>query len=216
MMERCHNVAPVLQPAPVINPGGDCFACATLAMVRHFWPQEAAGVSVADVIEWWRHENGAVQNTMTVAGRVLANLPDPFRLEVHTDPFVPYQRHDHQADSPWFYPDAYEQRTEAYLAAGYVGFTSVKLHGAQRFLSDEVIPAGRPGAGKRYKVGTDHNVLIDGRRDYWPPESESGCRALQREVHIVCSVKGSYWIAIDELLDMHGGMFIWWCRPRSY
>jgi hypothetical protein len=211
--ERLTAVEPVMQPSPGVAPDGDCFACATVAMVKHFWPSEAASVTVADAVEWWRHENGAIQNAMHIADRILANLPQPFRLEVHTDPFIPNVRGNYQQDIPYWYPSCYEQRIEAYLAAGYIGFTSINLHGAQRMLSDQIIPEGNRGAGKHYKASTDHNVLVDGRRDFWGPRNDSGCSALERQMHIACSVKGGYWIATDELLEMHGGMFIWWCRP---
>lgn len=38
MVEICHGIAPVPQPSPARNDGGDCFACATTAALRWMFP----------------------------------------------------------------------------------------------------------------------------------------------------------------------------------
>lgn len=211
MSEILLGVQHVPQPSPGINPGGDCFACATLAMVRHFWPDQTADISVADVVEWWRNApttsgGVAMNNNMNWADRSLHNTP--FDLDVYTDPFVPLINDHHQPHSPiWGVGGKYAPRVEAYLAAGWVGFTDILFApDAPHFLKP------KPEGGY-WNTSTDHNVLIDGLRTYVEGDKEP-YGAHVDEVHIVCSVKGGYWIRVDELLRSYGGLFIWWCRPR--
>jgi hypothetical protein len=207
------GVGPVPQPSPGINPGGDCFACATLALVRHFWPDEAAGQTVAAVVEWWRtqpvygHEEKVVGNTISYARRSLFNLPEPFRLEVMTDPWQSLISEEHQPHGLVYGVQNYARRVEAYLSAGWVGLTSIRFApAAPHFLNP------KPEGGY-WNASTDHMVLIDGVRTTVQGETE-GLGVHVDEVHIVCSVKGGYWIDERDLLREYGGRFIWWCRPR--
>lgn len=215
-----HRVQPVMQPSPGVHPGGDCFACATLAMLRHWWPTEAAAFSVADVVEWWRTQpvhgtdEKAVGNHIDWADRSLKAIPGPFDLDVVTDPFVPLVDDHRQMHSPIWGVPHYAQRVEAYLAAGYVGFTTIRYApDAPHMLSPK--PADDPGTGLYrgyWNASTDHIVLIDGHREFIRERDGGGTYIT--ELHVVCSVKGSYWIEDRELLRWHGGMFIWWCRPE--
>lgn len=220
--ERLAGVEAVPQPSPGINPGGDCFACATLAIVRHWWPETAADVTVADVVEWWRtqpvygKDDLVVGNHIHVADRSLRNMPEPFRLDVVTDPFVPLIDDHSQMHSPVWGAPHYSDRIEAYLAAGFVGLTSIRFApDAPHMLSPK--PAeqrGGSGVHRDYwNASTDHIVLIDGWRTYVRGDEEPFGTHVD-DLHIVCSVKGGYWIEDRELLRWHGGMFIWWCRPR--
>ena len=212
-VERLLGVAPVPQPSPGVNPGGDCFACATLAMARYFWPEEAAAYTVADAVEWWRTQKVygsdalAIGNTMSYASRSLANLPDPMRLQVITDPWQQWISDEHQPHGPVYGVRNYGERVEAYLAAGWVAFTDIVMHPAvPHFLKP------KPEGGY-WNTSPDHNLLIDGIRTVVVGDEE-GCGAHTNELHIVCSVRGAYWIDQDTWLREYGGRFIWWCRPR--
>lgn len=213
------GVEPVPQPSPGINDGGDCFACATLAMLRHWWPDEAAPLTVADMVECWRtqpvhgKEEPTVGNHIHVADRSLHNLP--FDLDIHTDPFVPLISDREQMHSPVWGVRHYAERVEAYLAAGYVGYTTIRFApDAPHMLSPKPPDDTTTGVHRGYwNASTDHIVLIDGVREFVRGEEEPYGSHIT-EVHIVCSVKGGYWIEDRELLRWHGGMFIWWCRPR--
>lgn len=208
-------LTPVMQPSPTIAPSGDCFACATLAMLRHFWPDEAAKVTVADVVDMWRDDEGNIRNVMPLSERVLRALPWPYRLDVHTDPFVPAIHSGFQQSEAWWFPASYAERVEAYLAAGWIGFTNIRLHPAQRMLSDELATAGSALEGGRMRTAPDHNVLITGRRDAWEPLTHIDGSVQRRYVEIVCSVKGRYEIDIERLIEFLGGLWILWCRPTA-
>lgn len=196
-----------------MNPGGDCFACATLAMARHFWPDEAAAYTVADAVEWWRtqpvhgRDELHVGNTMSYARRSLMNLPAPMQLDVMTDPWYPRIDNEHQPHGLVYGVQGYAERVEAYLAAGWIGFTDlIFAPEAPHFLKPN------PDGGY-WNTSADHNVLIDGIRTVIVGDEEPYGTHIS-EVHIVCSVKGGYWIDHTDLLREYGGRFVWWCRPR--
>lgn len=186
-------VIPVPQPSPGVNPGGDCFV---------------------DAVEWWRTQKVygsdhqlAIGNTMSYARRSLVNLPDPMRLEVITDPWQQWISDEHQPHGPVYGIQNYGERIEAYLSAGWVAFTDIVTHpGAPNFLKP------KPGGGY-WNTSPDHNLLIDGVRTVVVGDQE-GCGVHTNELHIVCSVRGAYWIDQDTWLREFGGRFIWWCRPR--
>lgn len=206
------SVTAQMQPSPAVNEGGDCFACATLTMLKHFWPDQAESVRVADVVEWWRsakYTDGrpAMNNHIEHADTTLYGLPSPFALEVLTDPWVPMMDRHHQPVGLVWGVQNFRQRIEAYLYAGYLGVTAIRFAPeAPHFL------APKPDGGY-WNTSHDHIVLINGARTYVEGDEEP-YGAHQDEVHIVCSVKGGYWIDTDELLRNHGGRFIWWVRPK--
>lgn len=250
-----HGVEPVPQPSPGIHDGGDCFACAHLAILRHFWPDQAGALTVADVCEWWA--KGAVMhrgpgkiaedleaerdawvgadgtidyraaadiayrdentwgNDMHHAPRVLAGWETPFRLEVVQDPWLPLVDREGRNVSPipYYLPgQRWHQRVEAYLAGGWVGYMPI-LHEPKwpAFLHQRE-------DGTWGHTTDDHMVLLDGIRHYVAERyNEDGTfhsGTYKQDAHVVCSVKGGFWIEDSELLRMHGGMLVLWCRPR--
>lgn len=184
--------------------------------MRHLFPDETKDVAVADAVKWfedtyYRSEEKTINNTMPFGRSALH--ASGLEVEVHTDPFQPRIDEGMQPCFPWWGPGSYEERVEAYLSAGWIGYVDMNFGGAERGLDGKELPDRRG----HYKVGGNHMVVLDGIRTYWLEKGEGNSwSATQRtEVHIVCSVKGSYWIEVREWIEFHGGLFIWWVRARD-
>lgn len=204
MIEVCHEIAPFLQPKPDRNQGGDCFACALTAALRWLYPETP--VDFDEVWQFFMAEtvggSRQLSNTWPGMRRALyAASSEGYRLEIANDLVLPDYNVDHHS-FPWWQslPTAtYARRLEGYLRGGWVAFTEIRFDG------------GGPRATTGQIAATDHFVVIDGLRLGWEPVGDIG-RALRHHVHIVCSVKGAYWIDLDEFLLRHGGAGWWLCR----
>ncbi len=210
-----HNVAQVPQPSPQIHEGGDCFACAALAIARHFFP--GAGIEVADAVAWfedtyYKSDTKFINNSAPQVRAAFTN--SELDVDVHVDLFVPRLDDHFQHGYPVFWPPAFDQRIEAYLAAGWLGYCGMAFEPRELGLG-EPIP-DKPH--RRYKHDQDHMVVIDGHRSYWRRSApgEAGIAHGVDELHVVCSVKGPYWIDSRDLVQLHGGTAIWWIRPRQH
>lgn len=208
------GVSQVAQPSPNLNPGGDCYACASLAIIKHLFPEEAEGLTVADAAAWWKDKDSSgneVAGNLFFRGRQAlhgSRLP----VEVHEDQFTPSPNQYNDGCWPIYWPNAFSQRVEAYLSAGWVGLVNMHFAGASLgLLPDRKRPDGRP-----MRTAPDHMVVLDGHRQYWQ-RSEPGATSAagHTDLHIVCSVRGPYWIASDVWVEMHGGIAIWWVRRRA-
>lgn len=248
------GVPHVPQPSPQIHEGGDCFACAHLAIIRHFWPD--APVELPEVVGWWSQAASfyrtpdqaaadlearkaewlaldgpaATSVDFLAAARialeerrtwgnnehhtpdVLAGWETDWRLDVHTDPWAPLLAERRQPAIPiWGPGPQWEKRVEAYLTAGWVGYMVVAFDPRAPLYLD---PRPDGSWGNR---SHDHMVVLDGIRHYVQgstPDATPGTGAHKADVHIMCSVHGGYWMEARHLLRWHGGMLIWWCRPR--
>lgn len=215
MRQVLHNVAQVPQPSPGISEGGDCFACAGLTIARHFFP-EAADLSVADAVQWfddtyYNSDKHFTNNTISYAPSAFGE--SPFSFEVHTDPFAPVLYMGSQPFWPVWWPESFEERVEAYLSAGWLGFAGMSFE-PHEFGLGEPIP-DKPH--HHWKHSTDHMVVIDGYRSYWLRDhtESAAVGTFEHDLHVMCSVKGGYWIGAKDWLALHGGMFIWWVRPKE-
>lgn len=193
MIEVCAGVEPVAQPSPARNPGGDCFACALAAGLRHLFPDRAPSLNTA--WDFFRDDRGVLSNTWPgfwhalgraeMAGLATERTRDrvqPRALEIET----------------WSYPWAleidegeYVRRLEGYLRGGWIAATEIRHEG------------GGPYTQEGLRRPTNHFVLIDGVRYGW--EREGGFGSLRHYVRVVCSAKGAYWIDADLFLRQHGG-----------
>jgi hypothetical protein len=197
MIEVCLGIAPVMQPSPHINPGGDCFACATAAGINHLFPDRPLSVEEAENL--YKTEEGTLSNHWAGYRSALYNaVTAGYQIEIVADMITP-QFDPQQWSYPWWSvrPEAeYARRLEGWLRGGWVALTEIRLDGHGPF--DE--------HGRAYSI--DHAVLVDGIRMGWEPISELSS-TVREYVHVVCSRKGAYWIALRDFLHNHGAA-AWW------
>ena len=208
MIEVLAGAERVPQPQPAKNGGGDCFACATLAMMRHLFPEDPP--SFDQVWNWWVHTNPDdsrhLSNTWGQADAVAAHARvDGYPLEFTYDRVMPSELRT----SVWSYAFPleistadYARRLEGYLRGGWLALTEIDADGRGPYSP----------SGQRHSI--NHFVLLDGIRSGWsePRDLESGgtSRSLQHHVHVVDSSRaapegGAYWREIRRWLISHGG-----------
>lgn len=202
--EVCLGVAPFTQPSPARNPGGDCYACATYSLLRHFRPdsaetfdgvwnryrfyaEDAPGVTYPEGTERWYTDN-----TWTGYGKVLTLLGKEYGLS-HKYELIPPDYNVERRSAPWFtgYLTSWHDALAAHIDAGHLLFTSIRFS-----------PSGQRQRGGLHD--TDHAILIDGYRLVWVPAGIPGSLAQVIEYHVVCSARGAYWIDQDTLVWCHG------------
>lgn len=215
-MEFCHNVKPVKQPEPSVNPGGDCFACATLALINHLFPE--VGFTLRDIHEYFTEETAGGSkffvNYWFGYEKVFHKLEyEPIegkpRLDIEFRRYLPtimndsFERHNPNwymgpCDSDYFFI------VDAFLRSGYILLTEIDSEGKGPLIASEKI-----SKHKFTKNSIDHVVLIDGCRSYWPKkEPNSFGRGLAQELHVVDSNKKlkekTYWLPVNDLIHYHG------------
>lgn len=217
MSERLAGVTLVPQPSPAINPGGDCFACALTAGLRHLFPERAEEITVERVHRYfWRDVGGKPHLDNTWSGfrdALYAAFSDDFRLDVRADLVQPRWDPEQWAHEWWHVQPDYEwgQRLEAWLAAGWLAASVISYEGS---------PTGqwqRHEDGKVYRATHDHFVLLDGVRWGWRKSTVvEGASSLVYQVHVVCSSRAgrTYWIDVDDFLREHGAA-AWWLFRRE-
>ncbi|MGE5551508.1 MAG: hypothetical protein ACM3ZC_13430 [Bacteroidota bacterium] len=202
-MEVCLGIEPVMQPRPSRNSGGDCFACAMTAALRYLYPDVETTFDRAFELfreKYYQSEKTCIANDWVGLQHALDKACDEFgSLEVEIDIVDPRFNLKHFGYG-WLLAlesDRYVLRLEGWLRGGWVAFTQISFSG------------GGPLAV------IDHFVLIDGVRKLWEP-MESGGSSLNEYVHVVCSVKGAYWIRALDFLRNHGGAALMLCRREQY
>jgi hypothetical protein len=221
MTQVCHNVIEYLQPHQKRNPGGDCFACATTAIIKHLFPEKE--VDFDKIWSAWKcaqdtKGNKVLSNTWHGLQQVFPALSwddqygGPFKTEQRI--FFPYPRFDFRNYSCTFGVSAslnnlQEQEwaygVEAYLAAGWIGMVEINMHGIEETKWNQM-------------SHSDHFVVIDGQRHFWHytdheyDGKKSWSGTLKHETHVVCSAKGPYWISTRELLAKHGAGAVYFVR----
>lgn len=221
-MAICRNVAVVPQPSPAMNPGGDCFACATTAALRHFFPH--LDIQLPAVFErfWSEHTRGDtgektrhLDNTWWGYRGAFYRMFDLLdqKLEIVADVVLPHADVERYSHDWGFGIDGYDyaRRLEAWLAAGYLAFASIRYAAS---------PSGEWVAGPNgpQRCHTDHLVLLDGvRYGIRPHPTVQGAGTYVYQVHVVCSARGgrTYWIDVDRLLRDHGAGAWWLIRPSQ-
>lgn len=221
MRSFCHGVAVVPQPVPHRNPGGDCFACATTAAMRHFFGERAP--SFDQVWECYQKEN--IRSDTGEKWLSLTNHWEGYRhafinleryvggLEHFVD-FVEPKFERHRASCDWgIHVDGYDwaRRLDAWLRSGHLAFASIHYAGN---------PTGewlQTPEGPR-RVSTDHVVVLDGVRCGWKRHATvAGAKTFVYQVHVVCSARGGreYWIDVDTFMREHGAGAWWLIRPEE-
>jgi hypothetical protein len=207
MREFLLGIQPFPQPSPHKNPGGDCFACALTAALRHLFPERPLEFEVAwnyFMAEVYKSDQKQLNNTWPGMRRAMYQAnSDGYRMSITSDivrPNFDAEKWSHA----WFQfvpvPE-YTRRLEAYLRAGWVAVAEINYAGVGPSTPD----------GKLN--GTDHFVLLDGVKWEWVP-FESGGGFHREYVHVVCSAKGPYWIQTHDFLVKHGAAG-WWLVRRE-
>lgn len=203
MIEYCAGVTPFPQPSPARNPGGDCFACALTAMLRHFWPDRPA--TFAQAYGCYAQENGTIRNVWHGHATAFhAAGQHDYRLEVAQDIVAPVLN-PRQWSHPWwlFLPERdYARRLEGWLRSGWLAVSEINFEGA-----GPVTPDFRLNT-------TNHVVLLDGVRVAFEEDDVIGGQVAREYVHVVCSAKGAYWIGARDLLLRHGAAGWQLARPE--
>jgi hypothetical protein len=209
----CHNIVPFMQPHPTRNPGGDCFACATVAAVNWMFPEKP--ILFDHAWESWQAEqtetDGSKRKYLRNAWRgeriMVCNLKTDhdYEMEYRYEYVPPQISTDYH--TMWhaysFGPNVSEgdfaYALEAWLSAGWVILTEISLAPVGKF--------DQNGAMNH----TDHFILLDGQKHYWEYKDmilsdgkKSWSGGLKHETHVVCSVKGAYWIKTQDLMNKHG------------
>lgn len=228
MRSFCHNVAVVPQPLPKRNPGGDCFACAVTAAMRHFFGEAAPTFD-----QCWEafqatqtNSDGTTRTYLTntfdgmrsalynLSGNTDDKYPRPWPIVIESDIVVPLIGERWRGGYNWGWPvdgQAWAQRLDGWLRAGHLALGDLMYRPC---------PTGEwttDADGKATRNNNDHFVLYDGVRSGWRAhETIEGAAALVYQVHVVCSANGgrAYWIDVTELLRQHGASAAWWLiRP---
>lgn len=216
------------QPTPTKNPGGDCFACSSFAILRHFcglreveppsyetiwgaWAsEEIGGKTFTGGSPWVTEKFWLRWQFVTGWQKILFQLEydPPLALQFQANAFGP-KSHDALL---------FARRVRVYLEAGYLGQVEVQ-HEPQ-------IDRDRRGEDP---LGGDHLIVIDGYREIMHPQK--WCDGLghaawsgtyTNEIHVVDSalagdlvpsVTQGVWVDIGSFVKNHGGWPIWWVRP---
>lgn len=221
----CHEVQRFPNPLPHRNPGGDCFACAAYAIVRHFYGDAAP--SFSDVWEAFLHPNQRGRTDQTYPS--CANYPgykdalerirtaDGRGLEVRNHLTRPEYNVD-QWEASFYWRIPYQEwwhDLHAYLSAGWVAIAHVNQAGI-----GPVTPCGR-GDGSLCYTQTDHILVIDGARRFHYEEFENGefkLGSLEYEVHVVDSANSKNttgWHPVHDWLIRHGASGLHMVRPDT-
>lgn len=160
--EFCHGVRVVPQPSPARNPGGDCFACATTAALRHFYGDK--GPTFDQVWEAFQsvQKNGDgstwthLDNTWSGMRRALYSLTTEWPLEIMADFVHPTFSDIERCSYSWSGGGVcgydYARRLDAWLRAGNIAFAEI------RYGAVETGPWHLGPEGKAYRSCIDHFV----------------------------------------------------------
>lgn len=207
MIEVCHGIDHEPQPSPSRSGSGDCFCCALTAAIRHLWPELGLGFDDVFAAHTREYSSGGeyTDQTWGSAQRSLYRLRQEHDLDF--DAFFDIVQPSYGQPETWTYSwfsfepvGEWTRRLEGYLRAGYVAFAEVKFDGSGPYNAE--LQAYSP----------DHVVLIDGVRVGWESD-DGGTSSSKREyAHVVCSVKGGYWIGVRDLMRKHGTAGLWLVR----
>ena len=197
-MEICLNITPHKQPSPSINKGGDCFVCSFVAGINYLFPENK--ITFEEVNNAFKYESGHLKNNWNQYESVfysLCNFQTGRVIYHYKDVILPIINLD-RYDYAWHYfepRNRYIDRMEALLKAGWIIYHSINLGGSGPFNE------------KQESNYHDHLVLLDGVRSIWEPFYHEGNHvgdSPKNYVHVVCSVKGAYWIGLREWFRNHG------------
>lgn len=196
MKNICLNIEPFVQAHPARNPGGDCFACAFLAGIRHLLPEGSWDFDSAfDAFKVETVGGSIAMNNSWIGMQQVLRGVEP-QLEVSTDIAAPKIDLDVWSHA-WFrggYAEEYAEKLFDYLSEGAIVWTEIMFSGAG--------PIGPKGGWNHI----DHFVIVDGIRELWKECKNETINYKEHchEIHVVCSDRGGYWIDLREFLHKHG------------
>lgn len=201
MREVLLGVQPFMQPSPARNPGGDCFACAVTAGLRHLFPERPIAFDAAWDL-FVDPKSGRLSNTWHTMRSALYRAHSlGYETEITADIVDPRFDPERWSYAWWsHFPELrYAHRLEGWLRGGWFALTEISFAG------------GGPLTSDGFHRPTDHFVLLDGIR-HAREDLGDGCSGVRQYVHVVCSVKGAYWMRLLEFLMNYGGSGWWLCR----
>lgn len=211
MLEYCLNVEQTPQPSPRMNQYGDCFACALTSTLSHLFPERS--VSLPKVFDFFKTQNSSgnevVDCTFSGMENALKNVKynddNSYDIEYRYDLVLPnfthaYDRIKWNHEWWWFEPTQdWIYRLEGWLRMGFVGMIDILFSGEGPLNNDIKLRM------------VDHFVVVDGVK-YGREATGEETSSINYYAHIVCSVKGKYWIDIRDLLRKHGAAAFWLVR----
>jgi hypothetical protein len=208
MIEFCKNVQPFIQPHPTKATGGDCFACSLTAALQHLFPDNPPSFdTVWDYFlqPYYMSEKKGLQQTWPgMEKAIIEACRDGYRTDHKFDIVMPGIR---EWSSNIFYEnyfaDDYTRRLEGWLRSGWLAITDIHFAGG-----------GPRDTWNGQFRDNNHFILLDGTREAWKRLSETS-RKLEFYIHVVCSVKGAYWIETQELMKNYGAAGWWLIRKAD-
>lgn len=197
-VEFALGIEPTMQPNPVRTLRGDCFACAMTSVLNHLFPDKPPGFDKTlsyFTDTYYNSDEQFTNSTWRGMDKAIINaLRDGYKLEHRVDMVRPvYDRMDTWSYA--FYPHCptmeYAYRLEGWFRCGWVALAEINMAGKGAVNADGT------------HNSTDHFVAIDGVRYGFEPMSSGGSQC-NFYVHVICSVKGAYWIKIDDFIQRHG------------
>ena len=187
-----------MQPHPARNQGGDCFACALTSALSFLFPERAPSFDKTFGYFTDTYHNSEQQftnNTWSGMKKAFLNaLHDGYDIEDRIDMVRPaFERTDTWSYAFYYFipSEDYIYRLEGWFRSGWIALAEINFAGRGAVNPDGTIN------------DSDHFVLIDGIRYGFEPMA-SGGRQCNYYVHVVCSVKGAYWIKVDDFIQKHG------------
>jgi hypothetical protein len=206
MPEYCHNIKPFLQPKPNKNQGGDCFACALTAALQFLFPDNPPDFETVwnyFLTKYKDSDKEGLHQSWPGMKKALQNARyDGYRIDITYD--VIRMEFNEAWSHAWFHKTPvteFTRRLEGWLRSGWVAVSEINMNG------DGIYNNGHFNT-------TDHFVILDGIKEIWEPweGDPDGGSSLNNYIHVVCSVKGAYWIETRNLLVKHGAAAWWLCR----
>jgi hypothetical protein len=210
MLEFCANIKPFMQPHPAKNPRGDCFACSLTAALQHLFLENPPAFD--DVWNYFMQkyymsdEKGLDCGWTGMEKAIQSAYADGYHTDHEFDLVMPKPR---PLSSNIFYEnyfaDDYTRRLEGWLRSGWIAITDIYFAGG-----------GARDTWNGQFHGNDHFILLDGTREVWERLNPDGsARQLKFYIHVICSVKGAYWIEANELMKSYGAAGWWLIRKAD-
>lgn len=209
MPELIVPITPVMQPHPVVNEGGDCFACATAAIFNSLF---GLNLSVAQAVDLWKDERGYVSNSWPWVEKMCNKAETLYKIEIDKLCYIPIRN----LEKKWYGGNwqfligvsEYTRMLHTFLSAGFVAISEVR---------HPPVMGSHNSEGKRNFP--NHMVVINGIRQQQTPlpdkDGQISCWRKDHFASMVCSVKGQVWIRIEELIEQHGAGGWWLIRKAN-
>jgi len=202
---------------------GDCFVCASTAIIRYFCKQaDVVPPDIRDIYTkgWADKDIGAATGSSFWSNGKFwdqwQHLLDWWGLDFEMESDPPIDIHTIEYPNtfgPQFFNNhAFVRRVKCRLEAGYLIHTEIQ--------SDKERELNQRG---EHGCGADHVVVIDGFRERlvstlacWNDDGPNWSGSHKFEIHVVDSRRRTpepFWIDVDDWIVDHGGFSMWFIRP---